>query len=99
MQRVRRGADKRVGEIYLGVGRVEADGLLCAGEDNGLFSALYQIRQRRRRIGHGVGAVADDKAVVAVVALAQLVCKPKPVVRAEIGTVEAEQLQAVDLAE
>ena len=69
------------------------------GKDNGLGTALDQIAQGRRRVGHGIGAVADDKAVVGIVAFAQDLYYAQPVFGADIGAVQAIQLKAIHQAE
>ena len=99
MQRVAARAEERVGQVDLGIGRVEADGLLRARQDDRLGRALDQIAQGRRGIGHGVRAVADDEAVVPVIARADGPRDLQPVGRAEIRAVEREQLQALHPAQ
>ena len=91
--------DKGVHEVQLGVGGVIVDGLLRAGEDNGLIRALHQIAQSRGGISHGVRAVADYKAVVPVVVLPDRVGDAQPVGGGHVGRVDAVQAQAVHAAE
>ena len=93
------GVEKGIGKIALGVGAVEPDGLLGAGEDDGLGAVLYQIAQGCRRIGHGVRAVADDEAVVVVVVLPDGLGRPQPVGGVNAGAVQTIQLDAVHMAQ
>ena len=93
------GIEKGVGEVAFGVGAIEPDGLLGAGEDNGLGAVLNQIAQGRRRIGHGVRAVADDEAVVVVVVLPDGLGRPQPVGGMDAGAVQTIQLDAVHMAQ
>ena len=93
------GTEECVGEVDLGVGGIEADRLLRAGQDNGLFRALDQIGEGGGGIGHGVRAVADNEAVVAIVVLLNGLCKRDPVLRPDVGGVQTEQLDAVHAAE
>ena len=44
---------------------------LCAGDDDGLFGVLDQVGHGGSSIGHGIGAVADHKAVVVIVIFLQ----------------------------
>ena len=57
---------------------------------------LNQIRQRRRRIGHGVGAVGDHKTVVVVVVFLDGGGHEQPLFRLDVGAVDVEQLHRVD---
>ena len=99
MQMVGGGTEERVRQIDLGVGRIEADGLLRAGQDDRLFCTLNEVGERRCRIRHCVGAVADDKAVVALIMLLHSTRQRHPVFRADVGGVETEQLHTIDFAE
>ena len=93
------GADEGVGQVELGVGGVVVDGLLRAGEHDGLVGALHQIAQCRGGIGHGVGAVADDEAVIVRVMLADGPGGLQPVRGRDVGGIKAEQVQAVHPAD
>ena len=95
---VRRGAAEGVGKVFLGVGGVGADGPLRAGEDDGLGTGLDEIAQGGGGIGHGVRAVGEDKAVVAVVILADTLGDLEPVPGLHIGAVHVQQLHTVYLA-
>jgi len=99
VQRVGDRTAECVCKIDFGIGGIEADGLLGACEDDGLSGALNKIGQSGSRIGHGVGAVADDEAVIVEIAAADRLCELQPVDRGQVGAVEAEQLQTVDFAE
>ena len=93
------GADDAVAKVFLGVGDLVGDGLLCAGEDDGFVGVLDEIRQSRRRVGQRVGAVADDEAVVEGIILLYGLRHHQPVLRAEVGAVDAAQGQRVGAAE
>ena len=93
------GADDAVAKVFLGVGDLVGDGLLCAGEDDGFVGVLDEIRQSRRRVGQRVGAVADDEAVVEGIILLHGLRHHQPVLRAEVGAVDAAQGQRVGAAE
>ena len=93
------GADDAVPQVLFGVGDLVRDGLLGAGQDDGLVRVLHQIAQGRRRIGQGVGAVAEDKAVVAAVVFLDGAGHVQPVGRAHVGAVDAAQGQGVRLAQ
>ncbi len=67
--------------------------------DDGLGAVLNQIAQGRRRIGHGVRAVADDEAVVVVVVLPDGLGRPQPVGGMDAGAVQTIQLDAVHMAQ
>ena len=75
------------------------DGLLCAGEDDGLVSVLDQIGQRRCGVSQRVGAVADDEAVIQGIVLLYGTGHGQPVLRAEVGAVDAAQSQGLRLAQ
>ena len=94
-----KGADDAVAQVFLGVGDLVGDGLLCAGEDDGLVGVLDEVGQCRRRVGQCVGAVADDEAVVEGVIFLHGLCHHQPVLRAEVGAVDAAQGQRVGAAE
>lgn len=72
---------------------------MCAGEDDGFVGVLDEIRQSRRRVGQRVGAVADDEAVVEGIVLLHGLRHHQPVLRAEVGAVDAAQGQRVGAAE
>lgn len=74
-------------------------GFCAPGYHNGLIRALNEIAQRGGGIGHGIGAVAYDKAVIARVIIAQSLSDGNPVRRCDIGAVKAEEGLAVDTAE
>ena len=93
------GADDAVAKVFLGVGDLVGDGLLCAGEDDGFVGVLDEVGQSRRRVGQRVGAVADDEAVVEGIVLLHGLRHHQPVLRAEVGAVDAAQGQRVGTAE
>ena len=70
-----------------------------AGEDDGFVGVLDEVGQRRRRVGQRVGAVADDEAVVEGIIFLHGLCHHQPVLRAEVGAVDAAQGQRVGAAE
>ena len=59
---------------------------------------LNQVGQGRSGVGHGVRAVADHKAVVAVVVLLYGPGDGQPVAGLHVGAVDIEYLKAVDVA-
>ena len=65
------GEPQAVQQVGAGVGHIQVDGLLCAGDDDGLFGVLDQVGHGGSSIGHGIGAVADHKAVVVIVIFLQ----------------------------
>ena len=65
----------------------------------GFVGVLDEIRQSRRRVGQRVGAVADDEAVVEGIILLYGLRHHQPVLRAEVGAVDAAQGQRVGAAE
>ena len=93
------GVEKRIGQIPLGVGAVEPDGLLRSGQHDGLGAALHQIAEGRRRIGHGVGAVTDHEAVVLLVVVPDGLRHPQPMLGLKIGAVQTVYLNAVHMAQ
>ena len=70
-----------------------------SGQHDGLGAALHQIAERRRRIGHGIGAVADHEAVVLFVVVPDGLRHPQPVLGLEIGAVQTVYLNAVHMAQ
>ena len=60
---------------------------------------LNQIGAGRRRVGHGVGAVADHEAVILLIMLFNETGDGKPVLRLHVGAVDIEGLDAGDLTE
>ena len=91
--------DDAVPQVLFGIGDLVGDGLLGTGEDDGLVRVLDQVGQCRRRVGQGVGAVADDEAVVEGVVLLHGLCHHEPVLRAEVRAVDAAQRQRLGAAE
>ena len=93
------GIEEGIRQIALGVGAVEPDGLLRTGKHDGLGTALHQIAEGGGGVGHGVGAVGDDKAVVAVVPVADGGGEAQPVLRPDVGAVQRVQLETFHPAE
>ena len=87
------GADHAVPQVFLGIRDLVGDGLLRAGEDDGLIRVLDEIRERRRRVRQRIRAVADDKAIVQGVVFLNGACHHEPVLLSEVGTVDAAQRQ------
>ena len=81
------GIEKGVGEVALGVGTVEPDGLLGAGDDDGLAGVLDEVGHGGSCVRHRVRSVADHEAVVIVVILFQNLSKLQPVLRVHICAV------------
>ena len=87
------GADHAVPQVFLGIRDLVGDGLLCAGEDDGLVRILNQVGERRRRVRQRIRAVADDKAVVQSVVFLNGACHHQPVLLPKVGAVNAAQRQ------
>ena len=68
-------------------------------DDVVVVGVLDEIRQSRRRVGQRVGAVADDEAVIEGIILLHGLRHHQPVLRAEVGAVDAAQGQCVGAAE
>ena len=75
-------------EVFAAVGAQHADGNLAPCEDHGFGEVLEQETQRRGRIGHGVGAVQHDEAVVTGIVVADELRQGDPVVRGHIGRID-----------
>ena len=58
------GKAEAVQQIGFGIGYLHINGLLGAGDNNGLGRILDQVRQGRRRISHGIRSMADDKTII-----------------------------------
>ena len=85
-----------VEQVLPGVGAVLADGLLRAGDDDGLVGVLDHVRQRRRGVGHRVRAVADDETVIAEIILLDRLHELDPVLRRHVRAVDIADLDRVD---
>ena len=96
---LRRGGAEGVLQVDLGVCGVEADGLLGAGEDDGLGAALDEVGEPGGGVGHGVRAVGEDEAVVLLVVLPDAAGHPEPVLGGDVGAVQVQELHAVHPAE
>ncbi len=92
------GVGKGPQQVVAGVGIPVVNGFLAAGKHNGLGWILYQIAEGRGGVGHGVGAVGDHKAVVAVVVLPHGLHHLDPVLRPHIGGIQVEQKQRFNTA-
>ena len=75
-------------EVLASVGAQHADRNLAAGEDDGLGEVLEQKAQRRSGVGHGVGAVQDDEAVVAGVVVADELREGDPVGGSDVRRID-----------
>ena len=93
------GHGEAVQQVGLGVGDVGVDGPLTAGEDYGLGAVLDEIAQSGGGVGHGVGTMADHKAVVAVIAFPDGPGDEQPVGGSHVGGVDAAYLKAVHPAQ
>ena len=91
------GVEQALIEIELGIGKGVFHRLLGAGEHNGLRAFLNEVGERRRGVCHGVGAVKDNEAVVAVVGFADGARDAQPIARAHVGTVDIHELSDFDL--
>ncbi len=86
-------------QVDLRIGEGVAHGLLGAGEHDGLGAVLNEVGERRRGVGHSVGAVQDHKAIVRVVVLADDLGDAQPVGGAHIGAVDVHGLHDVEFAQ
>ena len=96
---LRRGHPEGILQVDLGVRGVKADGLLGSGKDDGLGTALDEVGESRRRIGHGVRPVGEDEAVVVIVVRPDAAGHGQPVLGGDVGAVQVQDLQAVRPAE
>ena len=87
------GADDAVPQVLLGVGDLIGDGLLGTRQDDGLIGILDEVGEGRRRVRQRIGAVADDKAIVQRVIFLHGPGHHEPVLRAQVGAVDAAQGQ------
>ena len=92
------GIEKGVAQVLARVGVLVEDRLLRAGDDDGLGVVLNQVRQRRR-VGHRVRAVREDKAVVSVIVLAHAGRHLQPVAAVDVRAVAVHELHGVDPAQ
>lgn len=88
-----------VQEIGPGVGDGKVDGLLGTGDDDGFPVVLNEIGKGGSRVGHGIRAVADYEAVIVFVLSLDKSRKSQPLGGVNVGAVEIERLNGVDLAE
>ena len=91
--------EQAVREIGLCVGDLQVDGLLGAGDDDGLFRVLNQVGEGRGGVRHGICAVADHEAIVRVIMLLYGFSDEKPVLRLHIGAVDVQDLNGICVAE
>ena len=87
-----------VPQVHLGIGAVGVDGHLGAGDDDGLSGILDHVTQGGRGVGHGIGAVGDDEAVVVVVVGLNGTDDLRPDLRRHIGGVDVAHLLHVNVA-
>ena len=92
------GVDEAVQQIGFCVGHVHVDGLLRAGDNDGLGGILDHIGKRRRRVCQRIRAVADHESVVFVVVFLDRTHHELPVLRGHIGGVEIAHLHGMNLA-
>ena len=93
------GIEKGIAQVLARVGVLVEDRLLRAGDDDGLGVILNQVRQGRRRVGHRVRAVREDKAVVSVIVLAHAGRHLQPVAAVDVRAVAVHELHGVDPAQ
>ena len=75
-------------EVFLTVGAKLEDGELGAGDDDGLAEVLEHKTEGGGGEGHGIGAVENDEAVVAVVAVGYHAGQFHPVLGLHIARVD-----------
>ena len=88
---------KSIRQIAFGVGAVKPDGLLRARDDDGLGAVLNEIAEGGGGVGHGVGTVRNDEAVILVIMCTDGLRQPQPMLRADVGAVQIVALHAVHL--
>ena len=93
------GVEKGVAQVLARIGVLIEDRLLRAGDDDGLGVILNQVRQGRRRVGHRVRAVREDKAVVSVIVPAHAGRHLQPVAAVDVRAVAVHELHGVDPAQ
>ena len=87
-----------VPQVHSGIGNLHFQRPLGAGEHNGLRRVLYHIGKRRRRIGHGICAVADYEAVKGFIIFLYGMCDLHPVPTGHICAVYAKQVLRLQAA-
>ena len=93
------GVAEAVGEVLLGIGELQINRALGPGYHHRLGGTLDKVGEGCGSIGHGIGAVAEDKAVVGVVIFLNGGGHLQPVAGGDIGAVQVHQLEGVHLAE
>ena len=84
-------------EVLLAVGAELSDGQLRAGEDDGLREVLEHVGEGRGSVGHRVGAVEHDEAVVVVVVVGDAVGDVGPAGGRHVARVDGRrELEGVD---
>ena len=93
------GETQAVQQILFRVCHRRGHRLLRTSEDNRFGRILHKIGQRRCRVGHGVGAVSDDKSVVICEGGFDFQCNTRPVFGLYIGAVDVEKLTYIHFTE
>ena len=91
--------DERAVEIVARVGIAVVDGLLAAGQHNGLRAVLHHVAERRGGVGHRVCAVGDDKTVAGIIIFFDAAHNALPLRRADVRRIQVEHLHSADLAQ
>ena len=91
------GIEQALIEVELGIGKGILHGFLRAGEHDGLGAFLDKVGERRRGVCHGIGAVKDHEAVVAVIGFADGAGDAQPIAGAHVGAVDIHELSDFDL--
>ena len=85
-------------EVLLAIGAQLTDGQLGTGEDDGLGEVAEHIGEGGGSVGHGVGAVEDDEAVVVLIARGDDAGKLLPLGRGDIAGVDGgRELTGMDV--
>ena len=75
-------------QVFASIGAKHADRNLATGKDNGLGEILEHEAQGRGGVGHRIGAMQDDEAIVAVVIFADQLGQRHPMVGLDIRRVD-----------
>ena len=91
--------EEGIQQIAAAVGLPVADGVLRPRQHDGFARAGQHIAQGRRRIGHGIGAVGDDKTVIVIIGFQNGPGDGLPVFGMYVGAVQLEELPRFHLAD
>ena len=87
---------KRIEQVCFCIGYFHGNWFLGTGDDNRLRRVLNQVGQCRRGVCHGIGSVADDKAIIFFIVILNGAGHQKPIFRLDVGRVNVENLNCVN---